>query len=134
MIKADGLAAGKGVIIPKHKKEAQQALTEIMVERQFGDAGDQVVIEEFLDGEELSVLSFSDGHLIKSLPPAQDHKRIFDGDKGPNTGGMGCYAPTRVASPELIAEIDRTIVQPTIDGMRKEGMPFRGILFTGIST
>jgi phosphoribosylamine--glycine ligase / phosphoribosylformylglycinamidine cyclo-ligase len=121
VIKASGLAAGKGVIIPTSKKEAHQALKEIMLDRQFGEAGDEVVIEEFLEGDELSVLTFSDGYTIKSLPPAQDHKRVFDDDKGPNTGGMGCYAPTRVASKEVMEEIDRDIIQPSIDGMRKEG-------------
>lgn len=121
VIKASGLAAGKGVIIPTTKEEAHQALREIMLDRQFGEAGDEVVIEEYLDGDELSILTFSDGYSIKSLPPAQDHKRIFDGDKGPNTGGMGCYAPTRIASKEVLEQIDRTIVQPTINGMRREG-------------
>ena len=132
VIKADGLAAGKGVIIPQTKQEAYDALKQIMVAREFGAAGSQVVIEEFLEGEELSVLSFSDGYTIRSLPPAQDHKRINDGDQGPNTGGMGCYAPTLVASRELIAQIDREIVQPTIDGMRRERMSFVGMLFTGL--
>jgi len=131
VIKASGLAAGKGVIIPTSKGEAHQALKEIMLDRQFGDAGDEVVIEEYLEGDELSVLTFSDGYTIKSLPPAQDHKRVFDDDKGPNTGGMGCYAPTRVAPKEVIAEIDRNIVQPSIDGMRKEGtnLELRRIFF-----
>lgn len=132
VIKADGLAAGKGVMIPTTKEEAQDALKMIMVAREFGSAGSQVVIEEFLEGEELSILSFSDGYTIRSLPPAQDHKRALDGDQGPNTGGMGCYAPTRVASKELIAQIDREIVQPTVDSMRREGMPFVGMLFTGL--
>ncbi|KAK2748095.1 hypothetical protein FQN57_001218 [Myotisia sp. PD_48] len=132
VIKASGLAAGKGVLMPQNKEEARQALRDIIVERQFGDAGDEVVIEEFLEGDELSILTFSDGYTIRSLPPAQDHKRIFDGDKGPNTGGMGCYAPTRIASKTVIEEIDRTIIKPTIDGMRKEGFPFVGILFTGL--
>ena len=91
-----------------------------------------MVIEEFLEGDELSILSFSDGYTIQSLPPAQDHKRIFDGDLGPNTGGMGCYAPTNIATKRLIEEIERTILQPTIDGMRKDRMPFVGTLFTGI--
>jgi phosphoribosylamine--glycine ligase / phosphoribosylformylglycinamidine cyclo-ligase len=121
VIKASGLAAGKGVIIPATKEEAQKALREIMLDRQFGDAGNEVVIEEYLDGDELSILTFCDGYSIKSLPPAQDHKRVFDGDKGPNTGGMGCYAPTTIAPQEVLDEIDRTIVQPTINGMRKEG-------------
>jgi phosphoribosylamine--glycine ligase/phosphoribosylformylglycinamidine cyclo-ligase len=121
VIKASGLAAGKGVIIPQTKEEAHAALKEIMLDRQFGSAGDEVVIEEYLEGDELSVLTFSDGYSIKSLPPAQDHKRIFDNDQGPNTGGMGCYAPTRIASPKVMQEIDRAIVQPSIDGMRREG-------------
>ena len=98
VIKASGLAAGKGVVIPSTKEEAKTALKRIMLDKDFGSAGDEVVIEEFLEGDELSILSFSDGHSIQSLPPAQDHKRIFDGDKGPNTGGMGCYAPTKIAT------------------------------------
>jgi phosphoribosylamine--glycine ligase / phosphoribosylformylglycinamidine cyclo-ligase len=121
VIKASGLAAGKGVIIPASKEEAQKALRGIMLDRQFGNAGNEVVIEEYLDGDELSILTFSDGYSIKSLPPAQDHKRVLDGDKGPNTGGMGCYAPTMIAPKEVLGEIDRTIVQPTINGMRREG-------------
>ncbi|KAK2628416.1 hypothetical protein QTJ16_001519 [Diplocarpon rosae] len=132
VLKASGLAAGKGVIIPTTKEEAQAALKEIMLDKEFGSAGDEVVIEEFLEGNELSILSFSDGHTIRSLPPAQDHKRIFDGDQGPNTGGMGCYAPTKIASKELIAEVEQKILQPTIDGMRKERMKMVGTLFTGL--
>lgn len=132
VIKASGLAAGKGVIIPTSKQEAYDALDSIMVKKEFKDAGDEVVVEEFLEGEELSVLTFCDGYTIRSLPPAQDHKRALDGDQGPNTGGMGAYAPTNLATPELISQIDRDIVQPTIDAMRDEGMPFRGILFTGL--
>jgi len=106
VIKASGLAAGKGVIIPTTKDEAQAALREIMLDKEFGSAGDEVVIEEFLEGDELSILSFSDGYTIRSLPPAQDHKRIFDGDQGPNTGGMGCYAPTNIATKELLEEVE----------------------------
>ena len=121
VLKASGLAAGKGVIIPANKQEAHVALKNIMLHKQFGAAGDEVVIEEYLVGEELSFLSFSDGYTIRSLPPAQDHKQVFDNDKGPNTGGMGCYAPTQVATPELIEAVHRTILQPTVDGMRKEG-------------
>lgn len=132
VIKASGLAAGKGVIIPKSKVEAHEALKGIMLGKEFGTAGDEVVIEEFLEGDELSILSFSDGYTIRSLPPAQDHKRIFDGDQGPNTGGMGCYAPTKIATKPLIDEIERTILQPTIDGMRKDRFPFVGTLFTGL--
>lgn len=121
VIKADGLAAGKGVIIPQNKEEAHAALKEIMLDREFGAAGEKVVIEEFMTGEEVSILSFSDGKTIRSLPPAQDHKRIGDGDTGPNTGGMGTYAPTQVVTKEQIAHIEKTILQPTIDGMREEG-------------
>jgi phosphoribosylamine--glycine ligase/phosphoribosylformylglycinamidine cyclo-ligase len=134
VIKADGLAAGKGVIIPTTKEEAHAALKEIMLDKQFGDAGNEVVIEEFLEGHEISILSFCDGKGIKSLPPAQDHKRIFDDDKGPNTGGMGTYAPApqKIVSKETLQEIDRTILEPTIQGMSSEGFPFVGCLFTGL--
>ncbi|KAK2739217.1 bifunctional purine biosynthetic protein [Colletotrichum kahawae] len=132
VIKATGLAAGKGVIIPTSKAEAQQALKEIMVDKAFGNAGDEVVIEEFLIGDELSILTFSDGNHTLSLPPAQDHKRIGDGDQGPNTGGMGCYAPTTIATTELIRQIEDEVIEPTITGMRKECYPFRGVLFTGL--
>ena len=103
-----------------------------MVDKQFGSAGSEVVFEEYLEGQELSFLSFVDGYTVKSLVPAQDHKQIFDNDQGPNTGGMGCYAPTPIASEKLVQEVHRTILQPTIDGMRKERMPFKGLLFTGI--
>lgn len=131
VIKADGLAAGKGVIIPQTKPEAQAALKDIMLDKEFGAAGNSVVIEEYLEGDEISILSLSDGNAILSLPPAQDHKRIGDGDTGPNTGGMGTYAPTPIASKDLLDEIERTVLRPTIDGMKKDGMPFVGCLFTG---
>ncbi|PVI07679.1 phosphoribosylamine--glycine ligase [Periconia macrospinosa] len=132
VIKASGLAAGKGVIIPQSKEEAHAALKEIMLDKEFGAAGDEVVVEEFLDGDELSILTFSDGTTIKSLPPAQDHKRIGDGDTGPNTGGMGTYAPTRIAPPSVIESIHKDILQPTIDGMKSDGFEFKGVLFTGL--
>ncbi|KAG5992522.1 hypothetical protein E4U43_003740 [Claviceps pusilla] len=132
VIKATGLAAGKGVILPQSKQEAKEALKQIMVDKAFGSAGDEVVIEELLVGDELSVLTFCDGYSIRSLPLAQDHKRIFDGDQGPNTGGMGCYAPTNIATKQLIEAIDRDILEPTIIGMRREKQPFRGVLFTGL--
>ena len=133
VIKADGLAAGKGVVLPTTKEEARQTLKEIMQDKIFGaagtspklcllTAGDEVVIEEFLEGDEISILAFSDGYTIVPLPTAQDHKRIFDGDKGPNTGGMGCYAPAPVATPQILAEIQRTVLQKTIDGARKDGI------------
>ncbi|KAJ6785879.1 hypothetical protein PWT90_05454 [Aphanocladium album] len=132
VIKATGLAAGKGVIIPQTKDEAKAALKQIMVDKEFGTAGSEVVIEELLLGDELSVLTFCDGYSIRSLPLAQDHKRIFDGDQGPNTGGMGCYAPTNIATKELVERIDREILEPTILGMRREKQPFHGVLFTGL--
>ncbi|KAB8416388.1 hypothetical protein FH972_024907 [Carpinus fangiana] len=131
VIKASGIAAGKGVIIPETHEEAVAALSSIMLDREFGSAGDSVVIEEFLEGDELSVLTFSDGSTTLSLPAAQDHKRALDGDKGLNTGGMGCYAPTPVGTAEIMARIQRESIQPTIDGMRKEDFPMVGCLFTG---
>lgn len=132
VIKATGLAAGKGVILPETKDEAKAALKEIMVDQAFGDAGSEVVIEELLIGDELSVLTFCDGNNMRSLPMAQDHKRIFDGDKGPNTGGMGCYAPTNIATKELTELVDREILEPTFRGMRREKQAFKGVLFTGL--
>lgn len=131
VIKADGLAGGKGVIIPSSKSEAQAALKDIMLDQEFGAAGNSVVIEEFLEGDEISILSLSDGKAILSLPPAQDHKRIGEGDTGPNTGGMGTYAPAPVATKEILEEIERETLTPTIRGMDKEEMPFIGCLFTG---
>lgn len=122
VIKADGLAGGKGVLMPSTKEEAFAALESLMVSKEFGSAGEEVVIEEYLEGDELSFLSFSDGSTIRSLPAAQDHKQVYDDDKGPNTGGMGCYAPAPLATPQLIDEVHRTILQPTIDGMRQEGL------------
>ncbi|KAH7017143.1 putative bifunctional purine Ade1 [Ilyonectria destructans] len=132
VIKVDGLAAGKGVVLPANQTEAQDALREMMVEEKFGTAGQSVVIEEYLEGDEISVLTFSDGKTFKSLPPGQDHKRIFEGNKGPNTGGMGVYAPVSFVSPAQMATIEETILQPTFDGLKHEGRPFVGLLFTGI--
>ncbi|OLY83912.1 Bifunctional purine biosynthetic protein ADE1 [Smittium mucronatum] len=131
VIKASGLAAGKGVLIPENTKEALQGLQEIMVDKIFDDAGSQVVVEEYLEGEEVSILAISDGYTVIQLPSAQDHKRAFDGDKGLNTGGMGTYAPAPVATSDILAEIQNTVIQPTIDGMRRDGIPFVGCLFTG---
>lgn len=131
VIKADGLAGGKGVIIPADKAEAHEALREMMQNQEFGAAGNSVVIEEFLEGDEISILSLSDGKSLLSLPPAQDHKRIGEGDTGPNTGGMGTYAPAPVATREILDEIERDTLLPTIRGMEAEGMPFVGCLFTG---
>ncbi|KAM0668950.1 hypothetical protein ACQRIU_002512 [Beauveria bassiana] len=131
VIKADGLAAGKGVVLPGDRQEAQRELREIMLENKFGQ-DQSVIIEERLYGPEISVLTFCDGISFKSLPPGQDHKRIFDGNLGPNTGGMGVYAPVPFVSEAQMQEIDETIIQPTLDGMRTEGRAFMGMLFTGI--
>ena len=132
VLKADGIAAGKGVLIPESKEEALAGLNEIMVDRNFGDAGDEIVIEEFLEGDELSILTITDGYSFYNLPAAQDHKRIGDGDLGLNTGGMGAYAPAPIATAEVLAKINEKIIKPTIDGMRKDGYPMCGVLFTGI--
>ena len=132
VIKASGLAAGKGVLLPESLAEAETALRQIMVERAFGAAGDEVVIEERLAGPEASVLAFSDGRNLVVMPAAQDHKRVFDGDLGPNTGGMGAYAPAPVMTAELLDEVRRTVLQPTIDGMQAEGTPYVGILYAGL--
>lgn len=132
VLKADGIAAGKGVLIPETKQEALAGLAEIMVQKNFGDAGNEVVIEEYLEGDELSILTISDGYSFFNLPAAQDHKRIGDGDKGLNTGGMGAYAPAPIATPAVLEKINATIIKPTIDGMRRDGFPMCGVLFTGI--
>lgn len=132
VIKASGLAAGKGVILPESKSDAISAVKEMILDRKFGDSGSEVLIEEFLDGEELSILTFSDGENFKALPAAQDHKRVYDGDQGPNTGGMGCYAPGKIATPALLQKIDEIVLRPTLDGLRQEGTPFVGMLFTGL--
>ncbi|KZT05833.1 aminoimidazole ribonucleotide synthetase [Laetiporus sulphureus 93-53] len=132
VLKASGLAAGKGVLIPETVEEAVVGLREMMVENVFGAAGSEVVIEELLTGPEVSVLAFADGYTIVPLPAAQDHKRIGEGDTGPNTGGMGAYAPAPVATPAIMDQIMREVLQPTISGMRKEGFPFVGMLFTGL--
>ncbi|KAI5475988.1 phosphoribosylamine--glycine ligase / phosphoribosylformylglycinamidine cyclo-ligase [Pseudohyphozyma bogoriensis] len=132
VIKASGLAAGKGVLIPTTKAEAIDGLKSVLVAKEFGAAGDEVVVEEFLTGDEISILAFSDGFNAVALPGAQDHKRIGEGDTGLNTGGMGVYSPAPCSTKAVEEEIMRTIVKPTIDGMRKDGMPFVGMLFVGI--
>lgn len=132
VIKASGLAAGKGVVLPETVKEAKETLKSILQDNIFGDAGSEVVIEERLSGEEVSILSITDGHSILSFPAAQDHKRIFDGDLGPNTGGMGAYAPAPVYTKDLAISVKKNILQPTIDGMRRDGIPFVGVLYTGL--
>ncbi|RDX50484.1 aminoimidazole ribonucleotide synthetase [Lentinus brumalis] len=132
VLKASGLAAGKGVLLPETVEDAIAGLKEIMVDNVFGSAGSEVVVEELLTGPEVSVLAFADGYTITPLPAAQDHKRIGEGDTGPNTGGMGAYAPAPIATPEVMDRIVKEVLQPTISGMRKEGFPFVGLLFTGL--
>jgi len=132
VIKASGLAAGKGVIIPESIHEAEEGLRQVMVERRFGVAGDEVIIEEQLTGPEVSVLAFCDGQTVIPMPPAQDHKRVFNQDFGPNTGGMGAYTPAPICPPDLLNQIVTTVLQPTIDGLRAEGNPFVGILYAGL--
>lgn len=132
VVKADGLAAGKGVIIAKDKAEAIEAARDMLSGESFGDAGRSVVIEQFLKGEELSYFALADGKTILPLTSAQDHKRAFDGDEGPNTGGMGAYSPAHMMTTELEEKIIHRIIKPTIDAMAAEGTPFTGVLFAGI--
>jgi len=132
VIKASGLAAGKGVIIVNTEKEAIDALDQIMNKKIFGDAGKEVVIEEFLDGEEVSFFALVDGKTAIPLISVQDHKTAYDGDKGPNTGGMGAYSPATIVTNATATRIMTTIIQPTINAMSSEGCPFKGILFAGL--
>lgn len=132
VVKTDGLAAGKGVIIAQNKEEAIEAASAMLSGESFGDAGHEIVIEEFLDGEELSFFAIADGKTVVPFGSAQDHKRVFDGDLGPNTGGMGAYSPAHMMSVDLERKIMTRIIEPAIAGMAAEGMPFTGVLFAGI--
>ncbi|HZK48519.1 MAG TPA: phosphoribosylamine--glycine ligase, partial [Thermoleophilia bacterium] len=132
VVKADGLAAGKGVTVAMSEEEADRALRECFVERRFGDAGGTVLLEEFLVGEELSLLAIVSGDKVLPLAPAQDYKRIFDGDLGPNTGGMGCYSPVPSVSPALYDELVSTVIRPTVADLAARGIDFRGVLYAGI--
>lgn len=132
VIKADGLAAGKGVTVCHTREEAELALRRTMVDRVFGAAGERVVIEEFLAGQEMSLLSFVDGETVRPMVPAQDHKPVFDGDRGPNTGGMGTYSPLPHIPEAVVEEAVETIVKPVARAMVAEGRPFRGVLFAGL--
>ncbi len=132
VVKADGLCGGKGVIIAQTHDEAKKAISEMLSGKSFGDAGKKVIVEEFLDGYELSMFAVCDGKDYILLPAAQDHKRVGDGDTGPNTGGMGAYAPTPLVDEELYQKVRDRIIRPTLDGMQKEGAPFEGVLFIGI--
>jgi phosphoribosylamine---glycine ligase len=132
VVKADGLAAGKGVVVCSSVEEAAQALSEILVQRVHGAAGARVIIEEKLTGPEASCIAFTDGSRVRMLPPAQDHKRIFDGDRGPNTGGMGAFCPTPKVSPDQLAEIQRTVLVPAVRELARRGRTFRGALYAGL--
>ena len=131
VIKASGLAAGKGVLLPDTLAQAEEELKRVMVGHEFGTAGSEVVIEERMEGPEVTLLAFSDGRTVKPMVPSQDHKRIFDGDQGPNTGGMGAYAPVPVCPPDVMAELVRIALQPAVDGLQAEGTPFAGVLYGG---
>ena len=132
VVKADGLAAGKGVVVAMTVEEANAAVEDMLSGNRFGDAGSTVVIEEFMEGEEASLLAFVDGKTIVPMIASQDHKRIFDGDKGPNTGGMGTYAPAPVLTDALRDEAMKTILEPMVGAMQKEGMPYVGCLYAGL--
>lgn len=132
VVKADGLAAGKGVIVAMTEEQAIAAVDDIMLDKVFGSAGASVVIEEFMDGEEASFFAFTDGKNILPLASSQDHKRVYDNDEGPNTGGMGAYSPAPVVTDELYDVIVETVVKPTIAGMAEDGCPYSGILYVGL--
>jgi len=132
VLKADGLAAGKGVVIAEDRPAADAAVRALMVDRQFGAAGERVVFEEFLVGEEASYFVIADGTEFVTLVSAQDHKRIFDDDRGPNTGGMGAFAPSRLVTPDIERRVVEEIVRPVLDGMQQEGSPYRGFLYVGL--
>ncbi|WP_157142404.1 phosphoribosylamine--glycine ligase [Campylobacter coli] len=132
VVKADGLCAGKGVIIAKTHDEAIEEASKMLSGESFGEAGKLIVVEEFLDGFELSIFAVCDGNDFVLLPAAQDHKKLLDGDKGPNTGGMGAYAPSSLANESLLRKIQKDIIIPTLAGMKKEGSEFCGVLFIGI--
>ncbi|EOJ0855386.1 phosphoribosylamine--glycine ligase [Campylobacter coli] len=132
VVKADGLCAGKGVIIAKTHEESIEEASKMLSGESFGEAGKLIVVEEFLDGFELSIFAVCDGNDFVLLPAAQDHKKLLDGDKGPNTGGMGAYAPSSLANESLLRKIQKDIIIPTLAGMKKEGSEFCGVLFIGI--
>jgi phosphoribosylamine--glycine ligase len=132
VVKADGLCAGKGVVVASTTDEAIEAARAMLVERRFGAAGETVILEDAIPGVEASVHALCDGERIVVLPPARDHKRVGDGDTGPNTGGMGAFAPVSSLSPELLARVEREILKPTCDGMRADGRIFKGVIFAGL--
>jgi phosphoribosylamine--glycine ligase len=131
VIKASGLAAGKGVVLPENTEEAKANLSAMLSGNMFGEAGSEVVIEERLSGPEVTLLGFSDGKTVKAMVPSQDHKRALDGDQGLNTGGMGAYAPVPACPVEIVDELVKSVLQPAVDGLREEGIPFIGVLYGG---
>ncbi|MEO8295943.1 MAG: phosphoribosylamine--glycine ligase [Gemmatimonadota bacterium] len=132
VVKASGLAAGKGAVVCATRSEARDAVRQMMQDRALGDAGGEVVIEDFMEGEELSLFAITNGEDSVLLPAAQDHKRLGEGDQGPNTGGMGAYSPVSLAKPDLLERVERDIIQPTLAQMKQEGSPFSGLLYAGI--
>lgn len=132
VVKADGLASGKGVFVCQGRTEAVEAVTRIGKDKEFGKAGNQLLIEERLDGPEVSIIAITDGQTIVTLAPAQDHKRAHDGDQGPNTGGMGAYSPTSLITDELMLSIEERVLVPTVHAMKRARRPFRGVLYAGL--
>jgi phosphoribosylamine---glycine ligase len=132
VVKTDGLAAGKGAVVCRDAAEAGHAIDDMLERRVFGEAGARVVVEEYLEGEEVSVFALTDGHTVCPLAAAQDHKAVFDGDQGPNTGGMGAYSPPPVVDPALGGEVLRVVIEPTVRAMAAEGRPYRGVLYAGL--
>ncbi|MGE5750270.1 MAG: phosphoribosylamine--glycine ligase, partial [Gemmatimonas sp.] len=132
VIKASGLAAGKGVVIARSSEEAERAIYMMLEDRAFGDAGEEILIEDFMEGEELSLFVLTDGTHILPMLPAQDHKRLLDGDLGPNTGGMGAYAPVSIASRDVVGDSIDRIIEPTLSALRDAGRPFTGLLYAGL--
>ena len=132
VVKASGLAQGKGVTVAQNRAEARAAVVEAMGDGRFGEAGQEVVIEDYIDGEEVTILSFTDGKTIKPMLPVQDHKRLGEGDTGPNTGGMGAYSPVAIYTPEIAREVEETVIQPTLKGLAEEGIDYCGCLYFGL--
>ncbi|NLI69354.1 MAG: phosphoribosylamine--glycine ligase [Firmicutes bacterium] len=132
VVKADGLAAGKGVFVTDGPDEAESALRQIMLDRIFGDAGNKVIIEERLEGEEATLLALTDGKSFLTMPSSQDHKAVGEGDTGPNTGGMGAYAPAPVMTGEMVSSVEENVFQPLLEGMRKRGLLYRGVIYAGL--
>ena len=132
VVKADGLAAGKGVIVCDNREQALEAIERIALKKEFGAAGNQLIIEERLHGQEASVLALTDGHTLLTMPPCQDHKRAHDGDTGPNTGGMGAYCPTPLITDALLQRVEEKVLVPTVHQMKRSRRPFRGVLYAGL--